>query len=169
MNEPDLRKTTMELLTCYSPSRSKTLSERGCMGSTFSQKCSKLAIGPLSSSSLFWEGETSNFRANGCSTLRKAEDLMPRDIMSSEPRHWMMPAAAGAPAQHCTAMTNWPNTIQCLGSDDIMSLDIKSSAFLRVGHPFSQKFEVQICITCLQLVGTLGKNLFRNLVPDFVS
>ena len=50
-----------------------------------------------------------------------------------------------APAQHCTGMTNWPNTIQCLGSDDIMSLGIKSSAFLRVEHPFSQKFEVHIC------------------------
>ena len=25
-------------------------------------------------------------------------------------------------------MTNWPNTIQCLGSDDIMSLGIKSFA-----------------------------------------
>ena len=49
-------------------------------------------------------------------TLRKAEDLMPRDIMSSEPRHWMvfgqlvMPVqcCAGAPAaaavpQHSTA------------------------------------------------------------------
>ena len=24
-------------------------------------------------------------------------------------------AAAGASAQHCTGMTNWPNTIQCLG------------------------------------------------------
>ena len=43
-----------------------------------------------------------------------AKDLMPRDIMSSEPRH-------------CTGMTNWPNTIQCLGSDNIMSLGIKSS------------------------------------------
>ena len=27
---------------------------------------------------------------------------------------WGM-AAVGAPAQHCTGMTNWPNTIQCLG------------------------------------------------------
>ena len=34
----------------------------------------------------------------------------------------------GASAQHCTGMTNWPNTIQCLGSDDIMSLGIKSFA-----------------------------------------
>ena len=41
---------------------------------------------------------------------------------------WGTAAAAGATAQHCTAMTNWPNTIQCLGSDDIMSLGIKSSA-----------------------------------------
>ena len=35
---------------------------------------------------------------------------------------------ASAQAQHCTATTNWLNTIQCLGSDDIMSLGIKSSA-----------------------------------------
>ena len=63
-------------------------------------------------------------------TFKKAEDLMPRDIRSSEPRHWMVfgqlvmpvqccagaPAARRrAPAQHCTGMTNWPNTIQCLG------------------------------------------------------
>ena len=53
-------------------------------------------------------------------------------------------AAAGASAQHCTGMTNWPNTIQCLGSDDIMSLGIKSSTFLRVEHPFAWKVEVQI-------------------------
>ena len=30
-------------------------------------------------------------------------------------------------------MTNWPNTIQCLGSDDIMSLGIKSFATQSVG------------------------------------
>ena len=41
--------------------------------------------------------------------------------------------AAGAPAQHCTGMTNWPNTIQCLGSDDIMSLGIKPCATEGVG------------------------------------
>ena len=33
-----------------------------------------------------------------------------------------------ASAQRCTAMTNWPNTIQCLGSDNIMPLGIKSPA-----------------------------------------
>ena len=42
-----------------------------------------------------------------------------------------------ASAQHCTGKAKWPNTIQCLGSDDIMSLDIKASAFLRVEHPFA--------------------------------
>ena len=42
-------------------------------------------------------------------------------------------ATAGASAQHCTGMTNWPNTIQCLGSDDIMSLGIKSFATEGVG------------------------------------
>ena len=62
-----------------------------------------------------------------------------------------------ASAQHCTGMTNWPNTIQCLGSDDIMSLGIKSSAFLRVEHPFSREsripkipkiqiLEIKICV-----------------------
>ena len=33
-----------------------------------------------------------------------------------------------ASAQYCTGMTNWPNSIQCLGSDDITSLGIKSFA-----------------------------------------
>ena len=36
--------------------------------------------------------------------------------------------AAGAPALHCTGMTNWPTTIQCLGYDDLMSFRIKSFA-----------------------------------------
>ena len=40
-------------------------------------------------------------------------------------------------------MTNWPNTIQWLGYDDIMSLGIRSSAFLGVEHPLCQQFEVQ--------------------------
>ena len=50
-----------------------------------------------------------------------SKDLMPRNIMSSEPKHWMVfgqlvmavqcfaeasPAAAGASAQHCTGMIN---------------------------------------------------------------
>ena len=52
--------------------------------------------------------------------------------MSSEPRQ-------------CTGMANWPNTIQCLGSDDIMSLGIKSSAFLRVEEIGARKLEVQMC------------------------
>ena len=39
-------------------------------------------------------------------------------------------------------MTNWPNTIQRLGSDDIMSLGIKSSAFMSAEHPFGLKFEM---------------------------
>ena len=69
--------------------------------------------------------------------------MMPRDVMSSEPRHWIvfgqlvMPvqccAEARQSAQHCTAMINWPNTIQCIGSDDIMSLGIKSFATEGVG------------------------------------
>ena len=41
---------------------------------------------------------------------------------------WGTVAAVGASAQHCTGITNWPNTIQCLGSDDIMSPGIKSFA-----------------------------------------
>ena len=28
---------------------------------------------------------------------------------------WGTAATTGTPAQHCTGMTNWPNTIQCLG------------------------------------------------------
>ena len=49
-------------------------------------------------------------------------------------------------AQHCTGMTNWQNTIQCLGSDDLMSLGIKFSAFVRVEHLFARKFEVQVIV-----------------------
>ena len=45
--------------------------------------------------------DMSNFWANGCSTLRKAEDLMPRDIMSSEPRHWMVFGQLVMPVQCC--------------------------------------------------------------------
>ena len=54
----------------------------------------------------------------------------------------------GASAQHCTGMTNWPNTIQSLGSDDIVSLGIKSSS-------------------ATEGVGT--KNISRILVPEFLT
>ena len=43
-------------------------------------------------------------------------------------------------------MTNWPNAIQCLGSDDIMSLGIKSSATEGVG----------------------SENFSRSLAPEYV-
>ena len=33
-----------------------------------------------------------------------------------------------APAQHCTSMTNWPNNMQFLGQDDLMSLGINLGA-----------------------------------------
>ena len=48
-----------------------------------------------------------------------------------------VPRQRHASSQHCTGMTNWPNTIQCLGSDDIMSLGIKSSATEGFGPCFS--------------------------------
>ena len=51
-------------------------------------------------------------------------------------------APAAAVPQH--SMTKWPNTIQCLGQDDIMSLGIKSSTFLRVEQLFAWKWEVQL-------------------------
>ena len=41
--------------------------------------------------------------------------------------------APAASAHHCTGMMNWTNTIQCLGSDHIMSLDVKSFATEGVG------------------------------------
>ena len=59
---------------------------------------------------------------------------------------WGMVPLLGAPAQHCTGMANWPNTIQCFSSDDIMSLGIKSSAFPRVEDPLCQQFEVYMNI-----------------------
>ena len=46
---------SLKLLTCYKPGRSKTLFERGGMGSTFSKWNSKFAFGPLClNSMLFW-------------------------------------------------------------------------------------------------------------------
>ena len=45
--------------------------------------------------------ELSNFWENGCSTLGKVEDLMPRGIMSSEPRHWMVLGQLVMPVQCC--------------------------------------------------------------------
>ena len=61
--------------------------------------------------------DMSNFQEIGCSTFRKAEDLMfhlRKGIgCSAVLRH------PGASAQHCTGMTNWPNTIQCFGWDQV--------------------------------------------------
>ena len=72
---------------------------------------------------------------------------------------WGMAEVAGAPAQHCTSMTNWPNTIQCLGSDDIMSLGIKSSAFLRVEHAIARKFDTS------STSGYMGVKYFQEFGP----
>ena len=58
-------------------------------------------------------------------------------------------------------MTNWPNTIQCLGSDDIMSLGIKSSAFLRVEHPFARKFDMS------STSGYMGAKYVQEFGPRF--
>ena len=60
-------------------------------------------------------------------------------------------------------MTNWPNTVQCLGSDDIMSLGIKSSAFLRVEHPFSRKFDMS------STSGYVEKKLFLEFGPRILD
>ena len=56
MEQINLRKHT-ELLTCYKLGRSKTLSQKGCMGSDFSRKKSKLAFYPVCVNSIFL-GET---------------------------------------------------------------------------------------------------------------
>ena len=58
-------------------------------------------------------------------------------------------------------MTNWPNTIQCLGSDDIMPLGIKSSDFLKVEHPFSWKFDMS------SNSGYVGETLSQECGPIF--
>ena len=84
------------------------------MGLTFSQKYAKLAVGPLCLSSLSLGGKMMN-------SLVFLEEICKNYISGGT-------AAAGASAQHCTVMTNWPNIIRCLGSDDILSLGIKSSA-----------------------------------------
>ena len=52
----------LNIFTCYTPGRSKTLSKRGCMGSIFSLKYSKLTFGPLSLIYLFYFGKTKKDR-----------------------------------------------------------------------------------------------------------
>ena len=76
---------------------------------------------------------------NGSSTFKKAENLVPRDIMSFEPRHWivfgqLVSSSGGASAQHCTGMTNWPHTIQSLGSDDIMASNLLLLKVMVLNH-----------------------------------
>ena len=68
--------------------------------------------------------QTSIFQASVPSTLRKAEDLMPRDIMSSEPRHWMV-------------FGQWAMPVQSRA--EAPTAGAKSSAFLRVEHPFAHR------------------------------
>ena len=67
-----------------------------------------------------------------------AKDLMPKDIMSSDPRQWMVFDQLVMAVQRCAEarwrredLANWPSTIQCLGSDDIISL-ASSLLLLRV-------------------------------------
>ena len=45
---------------------------------------------------------------DGSSILRRAEDLMPRDIMSSEPRHWMVFGQLVMPVQCTHEPTAYP-------------------------------------------------------------
>ena len=60
---------------------------------------------------------------------------------------------SGGASAHCRkGMTNWPNTIQCLGSDDIMSFGIKSSATEGVGSKkWFQGFGFRF-LTCFPLL-----------------
>ena len=119
--------------------------------------CLVHVLRPLSSRLLARRPRAKNQGEPRTNTFTAEEQSMPKDIFSSEPRRWrvfcqlVMAVQCCAEArrrrvpQHCTAMTNWPNTIQCLGSDDIMSLGIKSFATEGVGT----------------------KNLFVDVVPFF--
>ena len=57
-----LEAKSLKLSICHEPNRSKILSERGCMDSTFSQKCSKLTFVLLSLISLSYWGKTKKDR-----------------------------------------------------------------------------------------------------------
>ena len=48
-----------------------------------------------------------------------------------------------------------------------MSLGIKSSAFLKVEHPFSWKFEVQIFFDVSSTSGYVEEQLVQELCPSF--
>ena len=71
-------------------------------------------------------------------------------------------------------MTNWPNTIQCLGSDDIMSVRIKSSATEVLGSWSSVRcyllvFVANCVAICCYLVLMVCKKGFHKLLPNIVS
>ena len=82
--------------------------------------------------------EPKSWKKISTNTLRKAEDLMPRDIVSSEPRHWMV-------------FGNWPNT--CLGSDDTNVLQV--FCFLRVEETDVWKSEVWICLFWIKFMNIM--------------
>ena len=54
-----------------------------------------------------------------------------------------------------------------------MSLGIKSSAFLRVEHPFARKFEIQICsflnIKVVKIITGHGSGVLRNSVRKWLQ
>ena len=60
------------------------------------------------------------------------------------------------------AAANWPNTIQCLGSDDIMSLGIKSFATGGVGTKNFSRILVPGFLTCPELRHILEDNMFQE-------
>ena len=81
-------------------------------------------------------------------TWRKIWDRFPEHVffyVRSSSEHVTENQEALCHVSQGTGMANWPNTIQRLGSDDLMSLGIKSSAFLRVEETDAWKFEVRIC------------------------
>ena len=63
-------------------------------------------------------------------------------------------AAAGASAQRCTGMTNWPNTIECFGSDDFFNL-LASSLLLLMSLVLGPWFVANCCLLS-------GKKTFIN-------
>ena len=101
--------------------------------------------------------------------------MMPRD---TEPRDWigrlvlavqcyavLRLGGGSGTAQHSTATTNCRITIQCLGSGDLMSLGIKSSATEGIATKHLFKDFIPALVNMSPTTKACFRYVFRNLVP----
>lgn len=65
-----------------------------------------------------------------------------------------MQCCADSAPPPCTGMTNWQNTIQCLGSDNMMSLGIETFATEGAGTKSFFEDLLPVFLTCPELERT---------------